>query len=215
MSRPWPASAAMVKRSASAPNAGMPSGNSLRVAFSIFSAHLRLHQPGGALGDQVVERDAVDDVERVEDVALGLGHLLAVLVADQAGDVDVLERHAAGEVVGHHDHPRDPEEDDVEAGDQHRRRHVAVEAALAPSLAASGQPMRAERPQRRGEPGLEHVVVLRQRDIGAERRASRALRLRRGRRRCCRASSYHAGMRWPHQSWRLMHQSWMFSIQWR
>ena len=28
------------------------------------------------------------------------------------------------------------------------------------------------------------------------------------------ASSYHAGMRWPHQSWRLTHQSWMFSSHW-
>ena len=46
---------------------------------------LRLHQPGRALGDQRLELDAVDDVERVEDVALGLRHLLAVLVADQAG----------------------------------------------------------------------------------------------------------------------------------
>ena len=38
MSRPWVASAAKVKRSASAPVAAMPSGNSLRVARSIFSA---------------------------------------------------------------------------------------------------------------------------------------------------------------------------------
>ncbi|MCY1310225.1 hypothetical protein D9M70_603950 [compost metagenome] len=38
MSRPWVAKAAMVKRSASAPCGTMPSGNSLRVAFSIFSA---------------------------------------------------------------------------------------------------------------------------------------------------------------------------------
>ena len=29
------------------------------------------------------------------------------------------------------------------------------------------------------------------------------------------ASSYQAGIRWPHQSWRLIVQSWMFSIQWR
>ena len=35
----------MVKRSASAPNAGMPSGNSLRVAFSIFSAILGCISP--------------------------------------------------------------------------------------------------------------------------------------------------------------------------
>ena len=45
MSRPGPASAAMVKRSASAPNAGMPSGNSLRVAFSIFGASVGFISP--------------------------------------------------------------------------------------------------------------------------------------------------------------------------
>ncbi len=27
----------------------------------------------------------------------------------------------------------------------------------------------------------------------------------------CPSSQYHAGIRWPHQSWRLMHQSWMFA----
>jgi len=26
---------------------------------------------------------------------------------------------------------------------------------------------------------------------------------------------YQAGMRWPHHNWREMHQSLMFSIQWR
>jgi hypothetical protein len=54
----------------------MPSGNSFCVAFSIFG-HLRLHQAAGALVDQRVDGDAVDDVQRVEHVALGLGHLLA------------------------------------------------------------------------------------------------------------------------------------------
>ena len=29
----------------------------------------------------------------------------------------------------------------------------------------------------------------------------------------CRSSTLYAGMRWPHQSCRLMHQSWMFSSQ--
>ena len=38
MSRPGVASEAKVKRSASVPYAGMPAGNSLRVAFSIFFA---------------------------------------------------------------------------------------------------------------------------------------------------------------------------------
>src|SRR4030095_10412173 len=27
------------------------------------------------------------------------------------------------------------------------------------------------------------------------------------------SSSYHAGMRWPHQSWRETHQGWIFSSQ--
>src|SRR6476660_2351814 len=29
------------------------------------------------------------------------------------------------------------------------------------------------------------------------------------------SSSYHAGIWWPHHSWREMHQSWMLLIQWR
>ena len=53
-------------------------------------------------------------------VALGLGHLLSVVVAYQAVDVD---RRGTGprlrKLQPHHDHPRDPEEDDVEAGDQY------------------------------------------------------------------------------------------------
>jgi hypothetical protein len=29
----------------------------------------------------------------------------------------------------------------------------------------------------------------------------------------CPFAQYHAGMRWPHQSWREIHHGWMFSIQ--
>jgi hypothetical protein len=32
---------------------------------------------------------------------------------------------------------------------------------------------------------------------------------------CWQASQYQTGMRWPHQIWRLMHQSRMFSIHCR
>ena len=60
-------------------------------------AHLRrglgLAQAFGALVQQRRERDAVDQVHRVEHVAFGLAHLLALRVAHQAVDVDVLERH--------------------------------------------------------------------------------------------------------------------------
>ena len=126
-----------------------------------------LHQAGGALGDQGVGADAVDDVDGVEHVALRFRHLLAVAVAHQAGDVDVLERHVAGEVVGHHDHPGDPEEDDVEAGDQHRGGQARMEAALAHGLRV-GPAERAVRPQGRGEPGFEHVAVAGERDVGGQ-----------------------------------------------
>ena len=94
------------------------------------------HQSGRALRDQRLERRAVDQVERIEDVALRLRHLLAFLVADDRVDVDVAERDFAGEVGRHHDHPDDPEEDDVEAGDQHRRGQERAQLAACPA----GQP---------------------------------------------------------------------------
>ena len=141
---------------------GAEGGNAVRefLARGFFDllGHLWLHQAGRTLGDQVVERDAVDDVDRVEDVALRLRHLLAVLVAHEAGDVDVLEGDATGEMVGHHDHPGDPEEDDVEAGHQHRRRQALVEIARG-HLGFVRPAQGAVRPQGRGEPGLQDVVV--------------------------------------------------------
>ena len=73
-------------------------------------------------------------------------------------DVDVLERHLAGEVQSQHHHPGDPEEDDVEAGDQDRGR---VEACQLGRLLRPAQGR--ERPQARGEPGVEHVLVAPQR----------------------------------------------------
>ena len=80
---------------------------------------VRLHEPGGALGDQRLQLDAVDDVQRIDDVALGLRHLLAFVVTDQAMHIDLAERHLVHELQSHHDHPGDPEKDDVETGDQH------------------------------------------------------------------------------------------------
>ena len=98
----------------------------------------------------------VDDAERIDHVALRLRHLGAGGVAHQAMDVDVVERHFFHEVQAHHHHARDPEEDDVEAGDQRRGR---VEARKLRRLVRPAQ--RRERPQRRGEPGVEHVLVAR------------------------------------------------------
>ncbi len=90
----------------------------------------------------------LDDLDGVDDVALGLGHLFAVGVADEGVDVDLAERNGFGEraraAVGHgdvarepaaeHDHARDPEEEDVEAGDEERRGVEGVEVGAGLSL---------------------------------------------------------------------------------
>ena len=85
--------------------------------FGDLLGHFRLHQAAGTFGQQRVQLDAVDQIQRIEHVALGLGHLLALAVAHQAMHIDGLERHLAGQVGRQHDHPGDPEEDDVKAGD--------------------------------------------------------------------------------------------------
>src|ERR1039458_2251834 len=59
-----------------------------------------------------------DEHERVGRIAKHLGHLAALLVADDAGEINILERHrirqrelrVAHEFVAGHDHARDPEE---------------------------------------------------------------------------------------------------------
>ena len=80
---------------------------------------VRLGEVAGALGHQVLQADAIDQVQGVQSVALGLGHLLTFRIAHQAVDVHLAERHFAGELQRHHDHAGHPEEDDVVAGDQH------------------------------------------------------------------------------------------------
>ena len=69
-------------------------------------------------------------------------------------DVDVGERHLAGELEPHHDHARDPQEEDV----ARRREHVGrVEGAQLGRVLGPAE--RRERPQRGGEPRVEHVGV--------------------------------------------------------
>ena len=158
---------------------------------------------------QRVAAIAVDQFQRVDDVAARFRHLLAALVAHQRVDVDGAERHLAHEMQPHHHHPGDPEKDDVEAGDQHVARIIAGElrGRLGP---AQGR----ERPQRRRKPGVEHVLVAAQRD----RRA--VFRLRPRPRASASVSAtktvpsgpYQAGIWCPHHSWREMHQGWMLRI---
>ena len=146
--------------------------------------------------------EALDDLDGVDDVALGLGHLLAVGVADEGVDVDLLEGDGFGELaraaIGHrdvehevaaeHDHAGDPEEEDVEAGDEQgggveggeiggevrgSRFEVRGGRQMQGSFAAlrmtillciAGPAEDGEGEQAGGEPGVEDVGLLR--DLG-------------------------------------------------
>ena len=126
MSRPCVARLAKVKRRASVPNAANAFREFLAGALFDAAGLLGVHQALGALGNQLVHRNAVDEIDRVEHIAFRLAHLLAFGIAHQAGDIDFAERYLAGEMLGHHHHACNPEEDDVEAGDEHRGRQVAL-----------------------------------------------------------------------------------------
>ena len=134
----------------------------------------------GAAGQgeaQGVRPVVADPVHRVDAVAQGLGHLAAVLVADEAVEEDVGEGHlratvalfgtraglagteggaldGVGEGAEHH-HAGDPEEEDVVAGDQHGGRVELLQLVRLLRPAHRG-----EGPQCRGEPGVQDVVLL-------------------------------------------------------
>ncbi len=113
----------------------------------------------------------LDEVERVERVAPRLRHLGALGVAHHAVQEHVMERHFLHEVHAHHHHARDPEKQDVPAGHEHVGGIVAREFGR-----LLGPAERRERPERRGEPCVEHVGIARERHVAAELR----LRLRLG-----------------------------------
>ena len=170
-----------------------------RAAFQILLAKARLPSvrasqkamsvPGEAMLASVKRTASVpkrgDDLDGVDDVALGLRHLLAVGVAHQRVDVDLAEgnrvleraraavghRHVEHEVAAEHDHARDPEEEDVEAGDQKLRGIEGSEIRGDALIPVAGQPKTGERQQAGGEPGVEHVGLLR--DVRPSRSARR------------------------------------------
>ncbi len=72
-------------------------------------------------------------------------------------DIHRFERHFAGEFQRHHDHPGNPEENDVEAGHQHAARVEGIQFRRVIRPAEGG-----EGPQCGAEPGVENIVVLAQ-----------------------------------------------------
>jgi len=138
-------------------------------ALADFLRQLRLHHVAGAFFQQLFQRNTVNHIQRVNDVTLGFGHLLAFVVADQTGHVDGMEWNLRlavfifDEVHGHHDHAGDPEEDNVEAG-HHHAGWVELTQRVGVFWPAEG----GEGPQRGGEPGIQHVFVLTQGNVSAQ-----------------------------------------------
>ena len=125
--------------------------------FAYLRCGFRAAQTGGAFVQQRRQLNAVDQVHRIEDIALGFGHFFAFRVADQTVHINGFERDFAGEVFGHHDHARDPEENDVVAGHEYGggQEMAQVWRFFRPAE-------RGEWHERRGEPCVEHVVFATQ-----------------------------------------------------
>ena len=97
---------------------------------------------GGQIGQPKAERigpKLLDDVDRIDAVALRLRHALAIAVEDLRMDEDLVERHFADVVQAHQHHPRHPKRNNVAAGNQHIGRIVVFQAASS-SGGGSGQP---------------------------------------------------------------------------
>ena len=116
---------------------------------------------------QCVGAELLHPVQWVDAVAPRLAHLAAELVADQAVQENVGERHLrpalsvqgdrgiVGDERTEHHHPGHPEEQDVVAGDQNACGIELCQFGGVLWPAHGG-----ERPQRRREPGVKHVGVL-------------------------------------------------------
>ncbi len=147
---------------------------------------------------------AVDLLERVDPGPEALRHPPPVAGLDHRVDVDVAERDVAGELDPHHDHPRDPEEEDLARGGEEAGR---IEGAQLRGVVGPAE--RRERPDRRAEPGVEDVLLLAQLAAAGATALGRLL----GDQVSPQASQYQTGIRWPHQSWREMHQGRISRIQ--
>ncbi len=153
---------------------GVPElGAEVAVAGDPVAGELDVAAHGGERGEgeaDGVGAERVDQLDRVEDVADRLRHLLALLVADEGVDVDVAERHLADQLELHHHHPGDPEEDDVEAGDEDATSGSSGGAPACPRASRACRSARCRRRTRcRGRRG---------RGRAAYRRPSRAPRPR-------------------------------------
>ena len=99
----------------------------------------------------------LDDLDRVHAGAEALRHPAPRRRVDERVDDHVRKRHVAHQLEAGEDHPVLPEPDDVARG---RVQVARVEGAEVGRVVGPAE--RRERPERGREPGVEHVVALRQ-----------------------------------------------------
>ena len=97
-------------------------------ALGDFCCLLRLHHVAGTLLQKFFQTYTVNHVQRVNNVTLGLTHLLTFFIPNETCNVYGLERNLRftvfilDEVHGHHNHSGNPEEDDVKTCYQYTGR---------------------------------------------------------------------------------------------
>ena len=97
----------------------------------------------------------INNFQRINAIAKGLGHLTALRVANQTMDKYVSERHFMHKFHGHEHHTGYPEEDDVIAGYQSTGWIPSLKYRSLFRPAHGGK-----RPECRREPGIKNIRIL-------------------------------------------------------
>mmetsp|Transcript_2984 Transcript_2984/g.6943 ORF Transcript_2984/g.6943 Transcript_2984/m.6943 type:complete len:303 (-) Transcript_2984:26-934(-) len=136
---------------------------------ALANRHIHARDTAGQQGiPERVGAEVRDGIQRVDDVAFGLAHLLSFIVSDKSVEVDLLEWCLVRECEAHHYHPSHPEEQDVVSSLHHGGR---VEFCVVPCRFIWPAD-RGKGPKTRREPGVQHVVILSQLHILAKLLAS-------------------------------------------
>ena len=104
-----------------------------------------------------VGAEFLDKLDGIGAVAQLLRHLASLLVANNAGEVDVAEGHLADKLLTGHDHASHPEEDDVGS------RHKVGSGVVIVNLVVAGMVDAVEErdgPEPAGEPCVQRILVL-------------------------------------------------------
>ena len=109
----------------------------------------------------------IQQFQGINAVAARFGHFLPFFIAHQAMDANGLEGNPPiHEMNAHHHHSGDPEKDDIRSRDQN------IAGIVFRKLRRFFRPAnRGKRPKRAGKPGIQHILITRQRHRMPEFRA--------------------------------------------